>query len=324
MKQHSKTLRHLSRQCRKPLNGLALFLASSLLISAFAKADCTIPDGQDKRIAQIQTLALQTHSARKMECAAKTALATAREAADNPELQAMALGVVAQTIDLLGSLKRADLMGVDNAMITRIHQLTKDATTLAEAALERSPDNADIHLMHAVILVLSSPWLEAEQSVKGMRRAIEKLEHLISTAPDTQGGLAQTVLGRIYFELPPMLGGDVIRSIGLLEDARQRNPDNVQTLRYLAESYDQELEEKKAVDSLRKMLSIKAQPGQYQLMADELRIGQGLALRLQARDVAAKLTAKRAALLKTHPELLTRASSAVGGHGGDNPLGEDR
>lgn len=320
MKQLLKTLWRISRHCPKNLKGPAFSVGLFLTLCSSGQAACTVPQTQSARIAQIEMRAVQTHSAAQMDCAAMIALVSAQKAPENSELQVMALGVVAQTIDLLGSLKRGDLMGVDNAMITRIHQLAAKAITLAETNINKTPDNADIRLLHAVILVLTAPWLDAEKSVDATRRAMGMLEHVIKTAPGTQGGMAQSVLGRIYFELPPLLGGDVIRSIALLEEARRRGPENIQTLRYLAESYDQELEEEKAVGALRKMIRLKAQPGQYQLMADELGLGGGLALRLKARDVAAKIGAKRMELFKAHPELLTRASTAVGGHGGANPL----
>jgi len=320
MKQPLKTLWRISRHCPKNLKGPALSVGLSLTFFSFAQAACTVPETQSARIAQIQIHAAQTHSATQMDCAATIALASAQKAPENLELQLITLGVVAQTIELLGSLKRVDLMGMDNTMISRIHQLANEAITLAETNINKSPDNADIRLLHAVILVLTAPWFDVEKSIDSTRRAMGMLEHVIKTAPDTQGGMAQSVLGRIYFELPPLLGGDVTRSIGLLKEARRRGPENIQTLRFLAESYDQELEEEKAVNALKEMISIKAQSGQYQLMADELGLGQGLALRLKARDVAAKLGAKRAELFKAHPKLLTRASTAIGGHGGANPL----
>lgn len=232
----------------------------------------------------------------------------------------MAMGVIVQTIDLLASLKKADLMGVDVALIDRINALIERGFRISDRARTLAPDSPDIKLLRALVMSVSSPWLELEKSVATMRDAMSLLNEVVEAAPDTQGGLAQAVLGRFYYELPPLLGGDLPKSIALLEDAVARNPQNVQALRYLAESYDQDLEEAKAVKTMSAMLTAEPGPGEFQLFADEWRLAQGLAGRLQATDLRDALDAKRQTLLKAHPELLTRESTAVGGHGGDHPL----
>ena len=283
-------------------------------------ASCQIPDAQEAKLAQAARLSLHTYSADDMDCAAVTALAAADAAPQNLEIQASALGIVAQTIDLMGSLKRADLMGTDVALITRIHDLSNAGFRVAEKARTAAPDSPDFKLLQALVMVGASPWIDVEQSVSTTRRAMALLTEVVDVAPATQHGLAQAVLGRMYFEMPPLLGGDVARSIDLLEDAVKRNPRNVQVWRYLAESYDQEFEEDKAIEAMKAMLAIEPGPGEYQLAADEWRLARGLAGRLQAVDLAKELAEKRSALLAQHPELLTRASTAVGGHGGDHPL----
>lgn len=310
---------------RKRVSARISVVSLAILAGALpALADCRIPEGQEERLAQVQRLALQTHSADQMNCAADTAIAAAAAAPDSVEVHALALGTLSQAIDLLSSLKRADLMGVDTALIARIQELSQAGLEVGVRARALAPDSPDIKLLHALLLVVSSPWLEVEQSVATVREAMTLLSAVVDEAPDTLGGLAQTVLGRIYFELPPLLGGDLARSVALLEDAVKRNPANIQALRYLAESYDQELEEARSTETLHLMVPLEPGPGEYQLFADEWRLAQGLAGRLHATELRDALAAKRQALLEVHPELLTRESTAVGGHGGDNPLSGTR
>lgn len=294
-----------------------------MAISLSAFADCIVPDEQENRIAQAGRLSVETHRLSSMECAALLALTAAEAAPESLEVQGMALGITAQAIDLMGSVKREDLMGTEGDLVRRINGFSGRALAIADKSLAKTPESPDFKLLKALVIVLSAPWGEVEQSVERTRQAMTLLAEVIKAAPDTRGGLAQMVLGRIYFEMPPILGGDVLKSISLLEDARARNPRNIQTLRYLAESYDQEMEEEKAVATLRAMLTIEPGPGEYQLVADELRLGRGLAGRLQAADLAKNLERKRQALLKAHPELMTRKSMAIGGHGGDHPLKEN-
>ncbi|WP_417321044.1 tetratricopeptide repeat protein [Emcibacter sp.] len=286
-------------------------------------ADCPVPDKLEDKIAKAGSLSVETHSLSNMECAATLALAAAEAAPENLEVQGLALGITAQAMDLMGSIKREDLMGTDTHLIGRINTLAGRALVVADNSLAKAPGSPDFKLLKALVVVIAAPWGEVEQSVESTRQAMALLEEVITAAPDTMGGLAQTVLGRIYFELPPILGGDVLKSISLLEDALERNPHNIQTLRYLAESYDQEMEEAKAVETLTAMMAIEPGPGEYQLVADELRLGRGLAGRLHAAGLVKKLEEKRQALLKAHPELMTRQSMAIGGHGGDHPLKEN-
>lgn len=314
-------------RCAKSARALALALplATGLAVGQAAPAHaatCPTPATQAERLALVGELSLATYSIDKMDCAATLALAAARAAPDDVGVQAMALGVIVHTIDLMGSVKRADLMGAEKALVVRIGELGKEGVALAAAARARAPDNPDLKVLQALVFALAGPWLSVEESVVMAHNAMTLLDEVVRTAPDTLGGTAQLALGRIYYELPPMLGGDIRRSISLLEDARKRNPDSIQAMRYLAESYDQDLEEAKAVETLKAMLPVEAGPGHYQLVADELNQAIGLARRLQAGDLAGQLDTRRKALLAAHPELLTRESSAVNGHGGDNPLKE--
>jgi len=68
------------------------------------------------------------------------------------------------------------------------------------------------------------------------------------------------------------------------------------------------------------MLTLQPQAAAEQEVADGLRIGAGLARRLGDKELAKEITVKRDALLAGNPQLLTRQSESMGGHGGVNPL----
>lgn len=304
-----------SRFFRQCVSALALSFAS-----AHAFASCPAPTDQAGQIAEASALSVQTYNRESLDCAARLAIAAANAAPDDLQAQGMALGFTAAALDLLGSLKREDLTGTETHLLERIEELSKQALAIGSRSLKRAPDNADIKTLYGVVLVLSGQWVEVERGIAQTRTAMGLFEDVIRSSPATLGGTAQLVLGRIYFELPPLLGGNLERSITLLVDATKRDPTNPQALRYLAEAYDQEMEEEKAKVALTAMLALGSEPGKHQLLADELRMGAGLAQRLGAVDLRTRLLEKRAEHLEQHPELLTRESTAVNGHGGDNPL----
>lgn len=303
-----------SRPCTSIL-GLALVGAAQPAFSA-----CTIPDAQTDRIVQVERLAPATYDIDQMDCAAMTALKAAEAAPDDQQVQALALGVTAGAIDLMGSVKREDLSGNNPALINRINELGASADAVAVAALSKNPNDPPLKILRAAIILLLAPWQDTEQGLAQSRVAGTLLDEAMAADPKALGGMAQMLRGRMYFELPTMLGGDLDRSVQLLEEAVRQDPANAQALRFLAETYDQEMKEAKAKAMLQAMLKLSAEQGKLQQLSDELRMGAGLARRLGEAGIAIELDTKRVALLKQHPELLTRVSTAVSGHGGKNPL----
>jgi tetratricopeptide (TPR) repeat protein len=161
----------------------------------------------------------------------------------------------------------------------------------------------------------------SKDALKSVKQAIAALETIVAEQANILDGAAITALGRYFYELRSFNGGDNIKALALLEQAHRLNPQNIQTARYLVEAYDKEMDTEKAIALLLTMSTI-ALPGEehWQTFADELRAGVGLAERLNADELAKEFAARRAELLRTQPQLLSRFIEAQHGHFGEHPL----
>jgi len=133
-------------------------------------------------------------------------------------------------------------------------------------------------------------------------------------------GRALVCLGKLYLDLPTIFGGSTAHAIELLERARAVDLRDSQRLSYLANAYEQEGKSAEAVKTLTQLLAVEPRPDTRQLVADAWMTGIGVADRLHDGRLQASFEKRRQMLLASHPELLTRARTAVGGHGGEDPL----
>ncbi|NKB35684.1 MAG: tetratricopeptide repeat protein [Gammaproteobacteria bacterium] len=180
---------------------------------------------------------------------------------------------------------------------------------LASATYASFPDDARV-IIHKG---LAAREVEGAYDTTLLQQAIEQ-------QADALAGLAQVRLGRMLFELPSILGGDFQAAISLFEQAVEIDPQNMQALYYLAEVYEQELEEEKAAATMARMLAVEPAKAQLQMSADMLRLAGGLAQRINKVQLSAELVQKRNELLAANTALMPRTSVAVGGHGGEHPL----
>ena len=91
-------------------------------------------------------------------------------------------------------------------------------------------------------------------------------------------------------------------------------------VRYAAFVRAQEHDAPAAKALLASMPELQADPEDLQILVDELRNARDLATRLGDESLRKRLDQRRDALLKQHPELLTRASTAANMHGGVDPI----
>lgn len=130
-----------------------------------------------------------------------------------------------------------------------------------KAALKANPN--DIHATY---------WLGVSYSVYGKAKGITKslglvdpikelMKKVIAMDPSYQGGGAYRVLGRVYFKLPGLFGGDNDKSIEYLLLAIKHGPKHWLSHLYLAETYIDEDEDAKAKALLEQIIAGKPLPG---------------------------------------------------------------
>lgn len=276
-------------------------------------ADCAVTGSADERLARARELAQHKYSPAKMTCSVLIYYEAASSAPEDIDLHIEAMTTMNQVLYFLRALTAEDLMGVNTLNVERIDSVEKMLLGLTEAAYQSAPSKAGVMINKALAAKITDGAFDASL-----------LQTAIETDPHALNGLAQLKLGRMLFELPSILGGNVPQSIAFLEEAAQINTDDMQILYYLAESYEQELEEDKAADVMEQMLSVEAAFPDQQMAADMLRLAAGLSKRMGRTTLSEQLGAKRNELLGANPELLTRVSIAVGGHGGEHPLKTDQ
>lgn len=270
---------------------------------------CDTGGTHNEQLERARRLAGLKHDNDSLTCGALLYIRLAEVNRSDPELQVEAMAALEETLYFMRVIQSLDLMGVDKRNSQRISTIGNAFRSLADAAFKTYPTDPGILALKG----LSALETDGAYDVSLLQQAIE-------TQPDVLLGRAQVRLGRMLFELPSILGGDFRTAIMLLEQAVSIDPANMQALYYLAEVYEQELEEAKAAATMRRMLDIEPDSDQLQMGTDMLRLAAGLALRIHRDELAQRLAQKRNVLLSTHPELLTRVSIAVGGHGGEHPL----
>lgn len=275
--------------------------------------DCNTHDDNASSITQARELIQKKHSSEAMVCAAKIYYQLASTSQATVDTLVEAMTAMNEVLYFLRIITAQDLMGVDRANVERIAEVEKELLGLVQLALPYVEDNPAI----MVNVALAAKITDGIFDTALLERAIEK-------DPAALKGLALIKLGRLLFNLPSILGGDFQQSIALLEKAVEVDPNNIQALYYLAEAYEQEMLEEKAAATMTRMLEQQADVSGQQMAADMLRLAIGLSKRMGNVTLSKKLEAKRKDLFRKNPDLLSRVSIAVGGHGGEHPLESDQ
>ncbi len=146
------------------------------------------------------------------------------------------------------------------------------AVNAAKRAVEINPDSLPGHY-----------WLGVAYGVYGKAKGImkslalvdpikEEMNWVLAKDPNYEKGGPQRVLGRLYFKLPGLFGGDTDKAIANLKQAVQIGPERWINHLYLAEVYLKEGEKPQAVALLKKVVAGPAEKGfepEYKLWKSE-------------------------------------------------------
>ncbi len=262
------------------------------------------------------------HDKNKLACAADLFFDAAQAMPADPALAVQALLVTADYIDHVNTLADFDLYGIHQGeWSARLEHAVAQGRVL-DARLAASGVKEPTLLAARALFTLSAnaKTADAKTQMAGSRDAMGLLGEATAADPAMLNGAALLTLARLYFDLPEFAGGDADKAAELLEQALKVAPGNPSVLRYAAYVRAQGHDPSGAAKLLTALAEVKVGPEDQQLLADEWRNGRDLAIRLQQEPLWQTLEARRQALLKQHPELLTRASVAANMHGGVDPL----
>ncbi|GEM_PF-2363233 len=289
--------------------------------AADARYECEVPAEFSDLVKTGYAMAEHRYDKNQLACAADLLFKASNDAPEDAALAIGALAVSADYLDQVAILKNADLAGIQSEeWALRLEHGTHQASELIHRLQTLAPDQAEALALHGISIAAINQFENPAKVKEAVDDAIALLSEAIEKNPMVLDGQAMSILGRIYFEIPVLLGGDADKALTLYERAYAQTPKSVQLLRYLAEYWDGELEEEKALGYLREMLALKPSFAELQLFVDELRLANGLAERLGDEALHQQLKDKRSKLLEAHPMLNARKSPASAGHGGVDPL----
>jgi tetratricopeptide (TPR) repeat protein len=284
--------------------------------------ECPVPSDAAALQAKVEQLYPQKSDRNALGCAADLLFMAAQGSPEDPQLNVQALLVTSEYIDHVNTLWDFDIYGVRQPeWAARLGHAIPQGKALAEQVAKLAPEDPTAECARAYFQVV---WpfksADAKTALTSSRDAIPLLEKATAKQPGALDGNCLLILGRLYYEVPEFAGGDMDKAAATLNKATEVAPNNFAVQRYLAYVRLQANDADGAKKALAQMLPIEPSPLDLQLMADELKNARDLAHRIPATELETQLTAKRDALLKAHPELLTRASSAANMHGGVDPI----
>lgn len=258
----------------------------------------------------------------KFGCAADLFFEAAQATPDDLALNVQALLVTTEYIDSVNTLWDFDLYGIRQPeWAARLEHAVAQGSTLASRVAAGAPHDSTALAARALFqLAAGVKTAEAKAQIAGSRDALRLLKEATAADPSLLGGSALLALARLYYELPEFLGGDVREAQGLLEQGLKVAPKNPSLVRYAAFVRAQEHDVPAAKALLASMPELQADPADLQNLTDELRNARDLSMRLGDEPLRQRLDQRRDALLRQHPELLTRASTAANMHGGVDPI----
>lgn len=283
---------------------------------------CPEPADPAVLLEQAAALRLASYDKNKLGCSADLMFAAAQRSPGDIAVNLQALLVITEYLDHVNTLWDFDLYGVRVPEWTaRLEHATARGRQLAAHLGRLAPGEPSVLAARALFdLARIFKGTEPAVQLATSRQTIGMLEEATGRDPGVLEGHGLLALGRLYFELPEYSGGDVEKALSALQRARELAPTNASAVRYLAYALEQERRRDEARTLLAGLLALEPQASELQLMADELRNARDLAARMQATELEQQLDDKRSALLRAHPELLTRASTAANMHGGVDPL----
>ena len=196
----------------------------------------------------------------------------------------------------------AEERGLEEALLAGYDRMIEHG----DRVLAKYPGSAEIMVLRALAFARKGQFQGIRKSLAVIGPTFEALHQAYETDPAALEGLGPLVLGRMYFEVPGFFGGDSERSIRYLEEALGYRPRDVTAMRFLAESYRDEGERKKAETTLAKIVPVKLST-RRQEAADELFIAAGLARDWKLGDLEDRILAKRRKMMAENPGLMDAA-----------------
>ena len=306
------------------LHGSVAFAAGPSRVedsAADAVYDCPMP-APEQFEARVTELSGAVWDKNSLGCAADLMSAAAEGAPTDAGLQVQALLANVAYLGHVNLLWDFDLYGIRvPEWAARIQHAIEHGNAIDGRLAALPVDDPDVMSARALYkLTWPTKVADAKTLMTESRAAQALLEKAVAKDPKALGGNALWVLGRVYYDLPEFAGGDGVKAVKLLEQAHAQTPKNIALLRYSAYVYAQERNPALAKARLAEILAIEPDPADLQTAADELKNARDLATRLPDAALAQKLTDKRDALLKAHPQLLARKPTAANMHGGVDPI----
>lgn len=283
---------------------------------------CDAAASREAVVAAADQLYPAKHDKNKFGCAADLYFRAAQMAPVDAMLDIQALLVTAEYIDQINTLWDFDLYGVRQPeWAARLAHAVSQGRLLADR-VERTAGRAPMALAARALFQVSAAakTADAKTQLAGVRDAIGMLTEATRQDLGLLDGNAVLVLARLYYETPEFVGGDTDKALVLLDQALKAAPMNPSVIRYAAYVQVQERHIPAAKILLDKLPAIEPGIADRQSFVDELRSARDLAARIQDEALQQRLDARRDALLKQNPQLLTRASSAANMHGGVDPI----
>lgn len=308
---------------------LAALMVCAVQVSAAAPAPtagCAQPKTAQAFEAAFTEATVQRHSLPALSCAAWMSFVAAGRTPNATDMQILALDAQINLLEQLQlQLDSQTYQGgeayedIKARWALGIRQGKVLSARLAKAAAA----DATIAALRVIfdLVSVSSSLVKAEVAYPVAAATIGQLGALVDKNPKLLDGIGEVVLGRLYYQLPETAGGDLDKAVQHFAKAHEINRQQIVFQRWYAEG----LVAVGRKDEARPVLARMAAMGdpeaiERQSYADELRAGIGLAERAGDAPLAQQLTGKRRALLKTFPELKTRAPAAISGHGGADPM----
>lgn len=288
-------------------------------------AGCPQPADAKAFDAAFTQATVQRHSLQQLTCAAAMGFAAAGRATADADMQILALDAQMNLLEAIQQQLDTQIYQGGDAyedLKARWALGVKQGRVLSQRLLkpaQQVPSIAGIRIAFDLVSV-SSSLVPPDVAYRQAATAFKPLGELLGKNPQLLDGTGEMMMGRLYFQLPETSGGDLDQAVQHLGRAHQIAKKNIEFQRWYAESLVAVDRKPEAREVLARMLPLKPEPIERQRFADELRAGVGLAQRAGDETLARELAAKRGALLKEFPELLTRRSAAVLGHGGADPM----
>lgn len=273
------------------------------------------------RLAEARTLALETYDKNKLACAADLYYEAASSSAADPATRIAAIEAQIAYLREIDTEHDADLLGQQTAeWDIRLAHGDKQAGQLCANTASQQAGDAALSTVCAEADLLVHRYDDPKEYVAAVRRAIPALTAISERAPQTLQGLDLVYLGELYFDLPTIFGGSSTKAVVLLERARQYATPDPTRLSDLAKVYEAEGRSQDVRAVLRELVTLNPVDGSLQSVADAWLVGEGLAARLNEHALETRFEAERHRLFAANPKVQTRLTSAMGGHGGANPL----